>query len=120
MTRLALPAAPDVLDLHGAAAELGLAYHTFRKAWRHMADPKSPRFVAFPPPFRGPPPGGRGGYGWRASAIAEWKRAREAILGAGHAVPASNDDGREPLQIRRDPRLKRDRAELFTLMQGRA
>jgi hypothetical protein len=113
---------PDTLDLRRAAAEAGYAYETFRKAWRDMADPDSATYQRFPMPFRMPPPGvKRGSYAWRASAIAQWKLERESALSprryqVGDTAPPPS----APATVARDPRLKRDRAELVTLMQGRA
>jgi hypothetical protein len=110
---------PDTLDLAGAAAEAGVHYDTFRKHWRAWADPRRPEFCAFPPPFRSPPPGRRGTYAWRRSAIAEWKAAREAAL---CAAPEPRRPGRPALRPDQPTghkwsMLAHQRAQLARLME---
>lgn len=79
--------APDVLDLHGAAGELGVTYDWLQRNWRKEA--------GFPPPFRGSRPGGRPL--WARQVIAEYKLGKRWAIGASAVVapsaafPVAND-----------------------------
>lgn len=112
---------PDTLDAHAAAAEAGVHYDTFRKNWRGWALAGHDRYCGFPPPFRCPPPGARGSYAWRRSAIADWKLARERALDAGHATPPSGRataaDAAHAAACH-DPHIRRQRAQLARMMES--
>lgn len=110
---------PDRIDMAGVADALGFHGDTVRKWWRAWADPQSPHYVHFPPPFRYPPPGRKGRCWWRASAIAEWKLARERALGQGRACPPSyrNETAAERHATAGNPRLSQQRAALARLQE---
>ncbi|PZQ63379.1 MAG: hypothetical protein DI570_09305 [Phenylobacterium zucineum] len=110
---------PDTLDAHQAAAEAGVHYDTFRKSWRAWADPESPSYRAFPAPFRGPPPGQRGTYSWRASAIREWKLGRERAFGEGRALPPPSQShvSRQRAAAALNPATLKQRAILARMME---
>jgi len=110
---------PDLLDAHAAAAEAGVHYDTFRKAWRAWSDPDHPAYCAFPGPFRYPPPGQRGTYAWRRSAVAEWKAQRERAFGVGRAQPppAQAHVSRQRAAAALRPAVLRQRAALAALME---
>lgn len=79
--------APDVLDLHGVAGELGVTYDWLQRHWR--TEP------GFPPPFKG---GGRGQRPlWARQVITEYKLGRRwaagstAIVAPSAAFPIAND-----------------------------
>lgn len=76
----------DVVDLHGAAAELGVGYHYLQSNWRSLE--------GFPPPFIGG--GKRERPRWDVSVIREYRRGRRWPAGVATAaplgaVPAAND-----------------------------
>ena len=86
--------APDVLDLHGAADDLGVSYDWLQRNWR--TEP------GFPPPYKG----GRQGQRplWARQVIGEYKLGRRWIHGAGAVVahsaafPIANDVVSGPIQ----------------------
>jgi hypothetical protein len=108
---------PDILDTHAAAAEAGVCYDTFRKQWRAWSDPAHPAFCQFPAPCRYPPPGQRGTYGWRRSAVAEWKLHRERAFGAAHIQPRGVHVSRQKAASALTPAVLRQRAELARIME---
>lgn len=110
---------PDTLDVHGAAAEAGVHYDTFRKAWRGWCDPDSPSYCAFPQPFRYPSPGKRGTCAWRRSAVAEWKAHRERAFGVGRAQPpaAQAHVSRQQAVGSLTPTVLKQRAVLARMME---
>lgn len=83
---------PDVLDLHGVAAALGVKYGYAQANWRSIP--------GFPPPFIGAGPGQRPR--WSAQAIADFKAGRrwapaDAAPIAGSArFPGANDTVHQP------------------------
>lgn len=111
---------PDILSLTEVAAELRAHYDTVRKHWREWAGLTGDRgrFIGFPLPCRYPMPGERGVLGWRRSAIAAWKLARETALGEGRSAPhVAPAPGAAPPVLKSDPRLKRERAQLHQLLE---
>lgn len=74
---MTLPA--DVVDLRGAAAQLGVGYHFLQSNWRTLE--------GFPPPFIGG--GKRERPRWAKSCIDEYKRGRRWVAGAVATVAAS-------------------------------
>ena len=79
--------APDALDLHGVAGELGVTYDFVQRNWR--------RLPGFPPPYLG---GGKGQRPrWARSAITEFKQGRRwaaadlAPVAPSAAKPIAND-----------------------------
>lgn len=85
--------APDALDLHGVAAELGVTYGWLQRSWRTLP--------GFPPPYLGAGHGQRPR--WARQAITEFKLGRrwsatEAPPVAPSAThPAANDAVRVPI-----------------------
>ncbi len=85
--------APDVLDLHGVAGELGVTYGWLQRSWRTVP--------GFPPPFLGAGPGQRPR--WALAAIRDFKTGRRWV--AADAVPiapsahfpVANDLTRQPV-----------------------
>lgn len=82
---MTLPA--DVVDLRGAAAQLGVGYHYLQSNWRSID--------GFPPPFIG---GGKGGRPrWARACVDEYKRGRRWAAGSAAPValsaahPVAND-----------------------------
>lgn len=79
--------APDVLDLHGVADELGLTYDWLQRHWR--TEP------GFPPPFKGSGKGQRPL--WAKQVIGEYKLGKRWAVGAAAVVahsaafPVAND-----------------------------
>lgn len=111
--------APDALDLQAAADELGMHYDTLRKGWRRWSDPAHADFCGFPQPFRYPAFGRRGAVVFRASAIHEWKLARERALGEGRITPPTyrNAAAAADLAARRTPAVLKQRAALARMME---
>lgn len=79
--------APDVLDLHGAADELGVTYDWLQRNWR--TEP------GFPPPYKGARPGQRPL--WARGVIGDYKLGKRWAVGASAVVahsaafPVAND-----------------------------
>jgi len=85
--------APDVLDLHGVAVELGVTYGWMQRSWRCIP--------GFPPPFLG---GGKGRRPrWARAVILEFRLGRRwgadapAIPAMSHQFPVANDTVRGPI-----------------------
>lgn len=78
---------PDVLDLHGVAARLGVSYATLQCGWRTLP--------GFPPPFIGAGKGQRPR--WALQAIIDfkagrrWSAADAAPVALSHQFPIAND-----------------------------
>ena len=110
---------PDIIDTAAAAAEAGVCYDTFRKQWRAWSDPDHPTFCQFPAPCRYPPPGRRGSYGWRRTAITEWKLARERAFGAAFVRPEGVHVSRQKAASALTPTVLRQRAAMARMMESR-
>lgn len=85
--------APDALDLHGAAARMGVTYGWLQSNWRCIP--------GFPPPYIG---GGKGQRPrWAAEAIDQFKLGRRwsadapATPARSHQFPVANDTVRAPI-----------------------
>lgn len=111
--------APDTLDMAGAAREAGVCYRTFKGCWRSWSDPAHPAYRGFPAPFQYPPPGVKGKYMWRRSAVAAWKEGRERAFGLGRQEPprAQAHVSRQRAVAARTPTVLRQRAALARMME---
>lgn len=84
---------PDVLDLRGVAARLGVSYAMLQSSWRTLP--------GFPPPFIGAGKGQRPR--WALQAILDFKAGRRwgaadaAPVAPSHQFPIANDAVRIPV-----------------------
>lgn len=84
---------PDVLDLRGVAAQLGVSYAALQTGWRTLP--------GFPPPFLGAGKGERPR--WAFKAIQDFKLGRRwtpadaAPVARSHQFPVANDPVPQPI-----------------------
>ncbi|MGQ3041421.1 MAG: hypothetical protein ACT6TH_14445 [Brevundimonas sp.] len=84
---------PDVLDLRGVAARLGVSYAMLQSSWRTLP--------GFPPPFMGARKGQRPR--WSLQAINDFKAGKRfsafeaAPVAPSHRHPVANDVVRTPV-----------------------
>lgn len=85
--------APDVLDLHGVAVQLGVTYGWLQRSWRTIP--------GFPPPYLGAGPGQRPR--WALAAITDFKAGRRwapadaAPVALSARFRVANDQAHQPV-----------------------